>query len=197
MEVLSGLKGLLQNIIRPNGLTAKVNAELRRIWEESTGHDPQAMKKLAEIERRIENLMAALEEGLMATDLANTRLRCLLEEKARLTSSQPTHSSPPQIDTATVSPYLSRIERVLAKGQVLEVKKLLKTCVEEIVLEPEECQVTINYTTPKMSSPELSLSMVAGARYTAIHEKLSNWSVEYWPLPTKGRRTDLHRAATL
>jgi len=43
MEVLSGLKGLLQNIIRPNGLTAKVNAELRRIWEESTGHDPQAM----------------------------------------------------------------------------------------------------------------------------------------------------------
>ena len=93
------------------------------------------------------------------------QLRGLLEEKDRLTSNQPTCSVPPQIDTATVRPYLSRIEKVLAKGQAVEVKKLLKTCVEEIVLEPEECQVTINYTTPEMSSPELSLSLVAGAGF--------------------------------
>ena len=78
--------------------------------------------------------MVALEEGLMATDLANTRLRGLLEEKDRLTSIQPSCSAPPQIDTATIRPYFSRIEKVLANGQVVEGKKLLKTCIEEIVL---------------------------------------------------------------
>ena len=101
----------------------------------------------------------------MATDIANERLRGLLKEKDRLSSRQPARSAPPQIDTAAIRPYLSRIEKVLAKGQAVEVKKLLKTCVEEIVLEPEECQVTINYTTPEMSSPELSLSLVAGAGF--------------------------------
>ena len=57
-------------------------------------------------------------------------------------------------------------------------KKLLKTCIEEIALEPEECQVAINYTTPEMPSPELSVSLVAGAGFDAIHEKLLEWSVE-------------------
>ena len=33
--------------------------------------------------------------------------------------------------------------------------------------------------------------VVAGAGFAPIHEKLSEWSVERWPLPTKGRRNDL------
>ena len=39
----------------------RINAELRRIWETSTGHDPLAEKKVAVIERKMENIWKAIE----------------------------------------------------------------------------------------------------------------------------------------
>jgi hypothetical protein len=89
MDVLSGLKGLLHAIVSPSGLAAKVNAELRRIWEESTGHDPHAGKKLTEVERRIENLMGALEPIWQTRDSA----AC---SKRRIASPQASQLAPPR-----------------------------------------------------------------------------------------------------
>lgn len=66
--------------------------------------------------------------------------------------------------------------------------------VEEMALKPEERKFS-NNKTPGIVSPALSYRMVAGARLGAIHERLENWKVEVWDLPTKGRRKDLGRAA--
>ena len=59
--------------------------------------------------------------------------------------------------------------------------------VQKIRMAPEQREVTITYRIP---GPFVK-ALVAGAGFVHIHERLSNWEIEIWDLPTRGRRNDL------
>src|SRR5262249_41653441 len=73
-EVLNGVAGVLGGCSDPKGFTAKVNAELRRLWEDSTGFRPDAAAQIAAIDKKIANVHQAIEDGLQEAAWANARL---------------------------------------------------------------------------------------------------------------------------
>jgi hypothetical protein len=104
-EVLDGLRGVLDLCADGQRFTRAVNKELRQIWEASTGFRPDAIERIAAIDRKIENIHRAVEDGLNDASWANTRLRDLLAERESLVSNARTPSRPPQLDAATAMDY--------------------------------------------------------------------------------------------
>ena len=137
--------------------------------------------------KKIENIRSAIEDGIHDAGWANSRLKELLAEEASLERNSVPASGPPKIDIDTVSKHLKDMQRVLKSGQPENLKKLVRLCVHKIRMAPEKREVTITYRIPE---PFVN-NLVAGAGFAPIHEKLLEWSVERWPLPTKGRRNDL------
>jgi hypothetical protein len=99
-------------------------------------------------------------------------------------------SDPPRVNEEIVQRYWQDMERVLLSGQPEDVKKLVRTCVSKIRMAPEKREVEITYRVPE---PVMNC-VVAGARISSIHERLSAWSIERWQLPTRGKRSDLIQA---
>jgi hypothetical protein len=66
----------------PRGFTAKVNRELRRLWEQSIGFRPNAAPLISAIDQKIAHIRQAVEEGLNDAMWANGRLSELARERA-------------------------------------------------------------------------------------------------------------------
>ena len=66
-----------------------VNKEMRLLWEESIGYDPQAARRLEEIDQKISNLLLALEDGFEDAARANHRLSELRQEEEKLAGVKP------------------------------------------------------------------------------------------------------------
>src|SRR5262249_5072371 len=71
LEVLSGLSGVLDLCMDPQGFTRKVNRELKQIWESSIEFRPDAREQVTTIDRKIENIRRAVEDGLSDAAWAN------------------------------------------------------------------------------------------------------------------------------
>jgi len=86
-EVCQGLGDLLSLCADPEGFTRQVNLELRRLWQESTGHaDTDTVRRQIEhVEAKIANIRRAVEDGFEDASWANARLRELLAEQEALT----------------------------------------------------------------------------------------------------------------
>jgi len=136
-DVRAGLEALLGVCSDPRGMTRKANAELRRIWEQSMGCDPNAAKRLTAIDAKIANIRRAIEDGLSDAAWANARLQELLAERERLLGSAPVSGKPPQIDAEIALALRRQTEAVLAEGTPAEKKRVLRTWVNEVTLAPE------------------------------------------------------------
>ena len=67
------MRGVLDLCADPQKFTRAVNKELRQIWEASTDFRPDAGERIAAIDRKVENIRRAVEEGLNDASWANTR----------------------------------------------------------------------------------------------------------------------------
>ena len=148
-EVFEGLEGLLRVCADGKGFVREVNAELRRIWEQSHGYDPNAGKRLQEIEGKITNIRQSVEDGLADTAWANSRLRELLEERDNLSSAVTVQQRVPQIDMQIAMAYRGNAMRVIAHGTNTEKKRLLSAWIDRIQLAPESLEVEIRYKIPE------------------------------------------------
>ena len=148
-EVLTGLRGLLDLCADPQKFTHAVNKELRHIWEAATGFRPNVREQIAAIDRRVENIRHAVEEGLNDADWANTRLRELHTERESLVTAAGSPSRPPQLDVATAIDYRRQSDKLLRHGAQAERKQLLRTLVGEVKLNPQDLEVTISYRLPE------------------------------------------------
>ena len=126
----------------------RVNEELCQIWESSAGFDPLATQKIQAIERKTANLRQAIEDGFIDANWANSRLRELIGERNALEVAG-TASEPPQIDANTALRYRRETEKLFRKGDPAERKRLLRTWVKEITLNPEHLEVPLNYRLPE------------------------------------------------
>ena len=161
-EVVSGLRELAAACTAPRGVTRQVNEELRRIWEEATGYDPDAAARTAKLEMKIARIRQALEDGLEDVDWANTRLRELRAEMADLAAKAEGWGGPPQIGSETIMAYGRDTERTLREGSPAERRRIVGTRVHQITLAPETLEVDISYRLPE---PSIVNDLVAGAGF--------------------------------
>jgi hypothetical protein len=126
-EVLSGLRDVLDLCTDPQKFTRAVNKELRQIWEASSDFKPDADEGIAAIDRKIENIRRALEEGLNDASWANTRLRELNVERESLVRASRKAGGPPQLDVATAMDYRRQADKLFRHGGQAERKQLLRT----------------------------------------------------------------------
>ena len=160
-EVAEGMRDLLGICANPKGFLIEVNAELRRIWEEQTGHDPHAAARVQTIDGKIENIRRAIEDGLSDAAWANTRLKALLQDRTDLLAKTVVVGESPQIDIQAASEYRRHTEKVLKQGGAAEQKRLLRTWVSEVKLAPEQQQVEMTYRIPE----PIMNGVVAGAGF--------------------------------
>jgi hypothetical protein len=158
-EVLSGLSHVLDLCADPQKFTRAVNKELRQIWEAATGFRPDAGEQIAAIDRKVENIRRAVEEGLNDANWANTRLRALQTERESLVAASRKASGPPQLDAATAMDYRRQADKLLRQGGQAERKQLLRTLVGEVKLMPQDLEVSISYRLPE----PIMNGLVAGA----------------------------------
>ena len=148
-EVVEGLNQLMRGLTVTDGLTQKVNQELHRIWEETTGVTGNTDKELKSIEIKIQNLYQAVEDGLPFDSSMKTRLHSLQERKSELGKLTNFRHNPPKIDVETVIAYKNKHDRVLKCSNHAESKKFIRECVENIKLVPDDLEVEITYKLPK------------------------------------------------
>ena len=148
-EVLGGLRGVLDVCADPRGFTAKVNGELRHLWEESSGFRPNGVPRLAAIEKKIANIRQAVEDGLGDGKWANARLAELVREREEISAGAAATGAPPQIDVDTVMKYHRQTEKVFQQGDPGERKRLLRHWVQEVKLKPEILEVSISCRLPE------------------------------------------------
>ena len=143
-EVCQGLSELLGLCADPERFTRQVNVELRRLWEDSTGHadSATAVTEIERVEAKIANIRRAVEDGFADASWANSRLRELIAERealrARLDAPEP-----PQLDAETVIAYRRQTEKVMTSGHPAERKRLMRAWVQEMRLEPQTLEVKI------------------------------------------------------
>jgi hypothetical protein len=183
-RVIAGLQRLMDRCTDPKGATRRVNEKLRRLWEETTGCDPLAAKRVEEVERKIGNIWQAIEDGLADTATANARLAALQAGKEELEAAAAVVGEPPQIDVEAAMAYRRDAEKVLSTGSPAEQKRILRTWVSEVKLAPERLEVKWTYRLPE---PVVS-SLVAGACFSPIHNVLATALAGGWVLPRMGRR---------
>lgn len=144
-----GLENLLRVCTDGKGFVRKINAELKRIWEQSHGFDPNAFRRLSEIEGKIANIRQSIEDGLADTAWANERLRELIKEQQSLSASATTRGNAPQLDLQTAIAYRGDVARIMSHGTNAEKKRLLSAWVDRIELAPERLEVEIRYKIPE------------------------------------------------
>ena len=148
-EVFAGLSDLFDKCTDGNGFVRKMNLELKEIWEESNGCDPDAPQKLREVEGKVANIRKAIEEGLADTAWANGRLRDLLSEQKELILASQTAGPPPQVSLEVAMAYRDDFKRLMASGENAETKRFLMEWVSKIQLAPEALEADIRYKIPE------------------------------------------------
>ena len=159
-EVLSGLRSVLNLCANPQKFTRAVNKELRQIWEASMRFRSDANEQIAVIDRKVENIRRAVEDGLNDAGWANARLGELYRERETLAAVSRRASSPPQLDALIAIDYRRRTDKLLGQGGQAERKQLLRLLVGEVKLMPRDLEVTISYHIPEA----VMNGLVAGGR---------------------------------
>ena len=108
------------------------------------GFRPDAGEQIAAIDRKIDNIRRAVEEGLNDASWANTRLRALHTERESLVAASRKASGPPQLDAATAMDYRRQADKLFREGGQAERKQLLRTLVGEVKLMPQDLEVSIS-----------------------------------------------------
>ena len=162
-EMLEGLGSLMQVCSDEDGFVRKVNEELSKLWQESSGYDPQAKGKIKQVDTKIANIRRAIEDGVRDATWANQRLGELQSERQELAQKTVACGEPPQIDAKTAMAYRRKTKKLLKRGTPQERKQLVRTWVQEVKLAPDDLEVEITYRVPE----PVMHCLVAGARYTA------------------------------
>jgi hypothetical protein len=146
--VIEGLRELLSVCADEVGFAAAVNEELRGLWEASNGYDPDAARRLEVIDRQTANIRRAIMDGLEDVAWANAELRKLGGQREELGQAATPVGKPPRIDAAAAAVYLQHLNKTLSKAGPAEARGMLRECVADVRLEPEQLAVDVYYTLP-------------------------------------------------
>ena len=148
-DVISGLEDVLEAFADEKGLVKKVNTELKRIWEKSHGCDPNAAKRLQEIDAKVTNIRQSIEDGLADTVWANSRIRELSDEREKVSAAAAVRQRMPQINAQAAAAFRRELAEVVSAGTNAQKKRMLGEWVREIKLAPDDLEVEISYKIPE------------------------------------------------
>jgi hypothetical protein len=148
-QVIAGIQGIIAKLADPERFTRKVNAELKRIWRQETGVDPDAEKRIREIDMKIAHIRKLLEEGLDDVKWANERLRELRQEHDHLSKALAKPGQPVQVDSKKAMEYRADLARVFRDAKPEERKQYVRAWVEKITLFPDRRELEIRYRVPE------------------------------------------------
>jgi len=163
-EVIKDIEEIIAKLADPKQFTKKVNEELRRMWEQHSGYDPEAEKHINGIDRKIKHIRQQLEDGLDDTVYFNGRLKELTAEREGLEASLTACDKPMQVDAAKVMAYRTDLDNILKQSELAERKEYVQAWVDHITLDPDAREVFIQYRIPNeltnlpimnTSSPEM------------------------------------------
>ena len=164
-EVIAGVRELAEKCADRKRFASLVNEEIRKVWRQAVGHDPNAEKQLAQIDRKQANVGRAIADGCEDIAWANAELRRLDAERAKLTPASAPLGKAPQIDAAMALAYRDQIERSLTKAGPDATRGLLRECVETVTLLPDSLEFEIGYTLPAAVMKEGSGSLSDAGAY--------------------------------
>ncbi len=147
-QVVADIQGIIAKLADPASFTRHVNAELRRIWEQETGFDPNAKKRVREVDRKIAHIRKLLEDGLDDVEWANERLRALREERDSLSEAIAKPGQPAQIDSKKAMARRTDLDRVLTEAKPAERKEYIQPWIERVTLFPDSRELDIRYRVP-------------------------------------------------
>ena len=98
------------------------------------------------VDRQIANVRRAILDGLEDVGWANAEMRKLGERREELGQAATAVGKPPRIDAAAAAVYLQRLDQTLSKSGHAEAREMLRECVADVRLEPEELAVDVYYT---------------------------------------------------
>ena len=162
-QVIEDVRELVGRCGDPKGFARQVNERLRKLWEASTGHDAKAARQLDDIDQKIANIRRAIADGLDDVAWANEELRALRAKREQLAKVVTPAGKPPQVDAKTAVAYRKRMEETLRKASVAARRALIRECVQEMKLLPEDLEVVIDYALPAPLMRIGSGSLDAGA----------------------------------
>ena len=160
-KIADGLEGLLETCTTPKVFAREVNDRLRKAWEGATGSDSCGPARLEAIERKIENVRQAVEDGLDDAAWANERLSALKAEREQLLAATVLSGEPPLVDAREALSHAAETRKVLEHGSPKDRKQMLRQWVEDIKLAPEALSVEAQYQLPE---PVMN-DVVAGAGF--------------------------------
>ncbi len=167
-----------------NGFTRKVNEELRRIWEDSTGYDPTIPRKMKDIDAKIANIRKAVENGMPDDEWGYSRMRELMAERETLCTQVKVDGEAPQIDAKTAFAYRAQAEKIMRAGTNAEKKGLIRSCVDKMTIAPDTLNVEIQYKVPEAIG---AYSGSGGALRQLAPIVLATWLVRRYRLSKNGR----------
>jgi hypothetical protein len=147
-QVIAGLQGLLETCSDANGLGRAVNDEVRRLWEASTGYDPDAARQIEAVDRQIANIRRAIADGFADIAWANEELQKLNAQREELEKPSVPAGKPPRVDAKVVMTYRRDLDKALAKSGHAVARSLIRDCVEDIRLLPDALEVEVDYRLP-------------------------------------------------
>jgi len=147
-EVVRDIEGIIAKLVDPKRFTRKVNEELRRLWEQHSGYDPDAEKHIKDIDRKINHIRQQLEDGLDDTEYFNGRLRDLKSEREVLQKSLAASDKPLQVDADKALSYRANLEMILQHGKPEERKDYVQAWIDHITLDPDARELFIQYRIP-------------------------------------------------
>ena len=166
------------------------------IGEESRRQGTSAgdvQRQMADIDREVENVRAAIEAGVDDVAWASARLSELKAQRARL---QDDIGTPPvatlrQLTRKEAELYGRAALRCLSSDGVAEQRAVIRRFVDQTRIEPTTGEITISV---RRLPAQMFQAVVAGACYAAMHNALRQWLVRRWALPAVGRRRPVSAA---
>ena len=148
-EVIKDIQEIIVKFADPSRFTKKVNEELRRIWKQESGYDPNAEKRIREIDKKINHIRGLLLDGLDDVVWANQQHRDLREERDTLSVSLTRADKPIQVDQHKAMKCRARLRDILDHGSPTERKEYVQKWVDRVTLLPDEREIQIQYRVPE------------------------------------------------
>jgi len=166
-EVVKGLEELLDKISHDRRFVTEVNRGMRKKHEEYSGFDPQADRKIKNLEQKIEGLFDAIASGgLKDIELANNQIEKWKREKEKIEGTQHISGRVPRFDPKAAKEIKRQLKELFEEGKPQKVKSFLRIFVAKIELAPEKQGFKISYAVPE----PLVHSIIAGAVYAILQQ---------------------------
>lgn len=181
------------------------------MYQEQAAGKLEVTRELERVDGELGNLRQAIKGGLKDLDWANAEIDRLKGERETLLDRQETLGDEPvipELDLTQVKAHQDRFSEILTLGTNQERREVVRAFVKRVDVDPSTAEITMHLfsrppsqiNTPSQDREGVSIGVVAGTLYGAIHKMLRGVLRKTFLLDPNGRdplsRPDHHHLGT-